>query len=67
METVKTTKEYTIVKKRNNRYGVKGANKKWINGEEKAKILATEGLIKLSKAAPKAAEPAAEEEQSQEE
>jgi hypothetical protein len=58
METVKKTDKYTIFKKRNGRYSVQGTNKKWINGDEKAKILADEGLIKLSVAAPA---PAAEE------
>lgn len=56
METVKATENYTIFKKRSGRYGVKGSNKKWINGEEKAKILSEEGLIKLSVAAEKPAE-----------
>lgn len=60
METVKSTENYTIFKKRSGRYGVKGSNRKWINGEEKVKILSTEGLIKLTAAAPKE-EPAAEE------
>jgi hypothetical protein len=52
METVKTTDNYTIIKKRSGRYGVMTNKKKWINGDEKAKILADEGLIKLSVAAP---------------
>lgn len=60
METVKQTKEFKIFKKRNGRYGVKSSNGKWINGEEKVKILSTEGLIKLS-APKKKEEPAAEE------
>lgn len=60
METVKQTENYTIIKKRSGRYGVKGSNKKWINGEEKAKILNAEGLIKLSVAAPKEEAPAEE-------
>ncbi|MCO4753248.1 MAG: hypothetical protein KC478_02145 [Bacteriovoracaceae bacterium] len=61
MEKVKATENYTIFKKKSGRYGVKGSNKKWINGDEKAQILSTEGLIKLSKAAEKPAEEAAEE------
>tara|TARA_B100001971_G_scaffold215190_1_gene259691 strand:- start:129077 stop:129301 length:225 start_codon:yes stop_codon:yes gene_type:complete len=60
METVKSTENYTIYKKRSGRFGVKGSNRKWINGEEKVKILSTEGLIKLTAPAPKE-EPAAEE------
>lgn len=49
MEVVKETKEYKIYKKRNGRYGVKDAKKKWINGEEKTKILAGAGLVKVMK------------------
>ena len=60
METVKQTKEFKIFKKRNGRYGVKGTNGKWINGDDKIKILTSEGLIKLS-APKKKEEPAAEE------
>lgn len=62
METVKKTENYTIFKKRNGRYSVQGKNKKWINGDDKAKILADEGLIKLAKAAPAPVEEAPAEE-----
>tara|TARA_Y100000385_G_C12937265_1_gene569402 strand:+ start:161 stop:397 length:237 start_codon:yes stop_codon:yes gene_type:complete len=62
METVKKTDNYTVFKKRNGRYSVQGKNKKWINGDEKAKILADEGLIKLSVAAPAPKEEAPAEE-----
>ena len=48
MEVVKTTKEFKIVKKRSGRYAVKSAKGKWINGEEKVKILKAENLIKVS-------------------
>lgn len=48
MEIVKKEKDYTIVKKRNGRFGVLTNKKKWINGDEKAKILADAGLIKVS-------------------
>ncbi len=58
MEVVKSTKAYTIFKKRNGRYGVKKPNGSWINGDEKVKILADEGLIKV---AAKKEEPVAEE------
>lgn len=51
MEIVKSTDEYQIIKKRSGRYGVRGADRKWITGDEKVKILAAEGLIKA--AAPK--------------
>lgn len=58
MEEVKKTKEYTIYKKRNERYCVKDADNKIINGADKIKILLEEKLIKA--AAPKPAEPEAE-------
>ena len=50
MKVIKQTEEYTIYQKRSGRYAVKGAGK-MINGEEKAKILLAEDLIKLSVAA----------------
>lgn len=59
MESVKTTAEYEIVKKRSGRYGVRTADRKWLNGEEKVKILLAEKLIKT--AAPKQVEPEPEE------
>ena len=64
MEIVKKEKDYTIVKKRSGRYGVLNKNKKWINGDEKAKILADAGLIKMSvkQEAPAAEEAPAEQE-----
>jgi hypothetical protein len=48
MEVVKQTKEFTILKKRNGRFGVKNAKGKWINKEEKVKVLLGEGLIKVA-------------------
>ena len=72
METVKKTDEYEIVKKRSGRYGVRDANRKWVSGDEKVKILLAEKLITapslVAKASPsaeasedkKAEEPAAE-------
>ena len=53
MEVVKETKDYTILKKRSGKYGVRSRNT-WVNGDEKIKILLAEGLIKA--AAPKAKE-----------
>lgn len=67
METVKNTENYTIFKKKSGRFAVKGANKKFINGAEKAEILNKEGLIKLSKPAEKPAEEAPAEEAAAEE
>ena len=56
MEIVKRTSEYTIVKKRNGRYGVQTKRgRQWINADEKVKILLEAGLIKAPE--PKAAEP----------
>lgn len=48
MEKVKSTNEYTVLKKRSGRYAVKNLKSKMINGEEKTKILLKEGLIKLT-------------------
>lgn len=55
MEIIKRTGEYTIVKKRNGRYGVQGKGRQWINADEKVKILMEAGLIKAPE--PKPAEP----------
>lgn len=60
MKLVKQTAEYSIYQKRNNRYGVKGANKKWINADDKVKVLLAEGLIKVSEPAAPAEEPTEE-------
>ncbi len=59
MEVVKETKDFTIVKKRSGRFGVKNTAGKWINTDEKVKILLAEGLIKAP--APKKEEAPAEE------
>jgi hypothetical protein len=58
MKLVKKTDKYSIFKRNDDRYAVQDANRNAINGEEKARILAEEELIKV--AAP-AEEPAAEE------
>jgi membrane-bound ClpP family serine protease len=56
----KVKESFKVVKKRNGRWSVKGNNGKFINGEEKVKILAAKGLVKVLKkkegAAPAAAE-----------
>ena len=62
MEVVKQTDEYTVIKKRSGRFGVKNSAGKWINGEDKVKILIAEGLIKAAMPAEKPAEEAASEE-----
>lgn len=48
MKLVKKTAEYSIYKRSDDRYAVKGADKKPINGEEKVKILVAEDLIKVT-------------------
>ncbi len=62
MEVVKLVKGLTIVKKRNGRFGVKNAKGKWVNAEEKVKVLLGEGLI----AAPVAKKAPAKEEVAEE-
>ena len=63
MKVVKKTAEYTVYQKRNNRYGVKGLDNKWVNADDKVKILLAEGLIKVSEpAAPVEEAPEAAEE-----
>jgi len=63
MKIVKKTDEYTIMQRRDNRHAIVDANNKPVNGDEKAKILLAEGLIKIPepKAAPVEEAPAAEE------
>ncbi len=62
MSKTKAKKDYKVVKKRSGRYAVvKGG--KYVNGEDKVKILSAEGLIKLTAPkAPEASETAAAEE-----
>ncbi|MFG1483508.1 hypothetical protein ABMA79_09500 [Halobacteriovorax sp. HFRX-2_2] len=60
MEVVKKVGEYTIVKKRSGRFAVKAANGKFVNKEEKVKILTDAGLITAPVA--KVEAPAVEEE-----
>jgi len=61
MNVVKKTKEWSIVKKRSGRFGVKTAEGTWLKADEKVKVLLAEGLIKVSE--PSAPKAAAEEEQ----
>ncbi|MEE8388108.1 MAG: hypothetical protein V3R65_06000 [Acidiferrobacterales bacterium] len=56
MKVIKKTPEYTIYEKRSRRYAVKGADKKWINAEDKVKILLAEKLIEVKLSKPKPAE-----------
>ena len=48
MEVVKKTENYVIIKKRSGRYGVRSTAGKWINGDEKIKILSEAGLVKAA-------------------
>lgn len=57
MKLVKKTAEYSIFQRSDNRYAVKDANKQPVNGDEKARILLAEELIKVTLPA----EPVAEE------
>ncbi len=62
MKVVKRTADYTVYQKRSERYAVQGADKAWINGDDKAKILLDEGLIKVVLPKPPEPEAPAEEE-----
>lgn len=53
MKTVKKTAEYTIFERRDGRYAVKNAAKKWVNGDDKIAVLKKEKLLKAPKAKPK--------------
>lgn len=53
MKEVKSVGDNTIFEKRSGRYAVKDGNKKYVNGDEKAKILADAGLVTIPE--PKAA------------
>lgn len=53
MEVVKRSSEYTIYQKRSKRYAVRGADRKWINGDAKITILLKEKLIKAVVPKPK--------------
>jgi hypothetical protein len=46
MKLVKKTAEYSIFKRGDERYAVKDANKKAVNGDEKIRILLAEELVK---------------------
>ena len=65
MEVVKKTKDFTIVKKRSGRFGVQNTDGKWVNGDEKVKVLLGAKLIKAvvpkKKEEPKAEEAPAKE------
>lgn len=45
----KVKEAFSLVKKRNGRWSVKGTNGKFINGAEKVTILVSKGLVKVLK------------------
>ncbi len=65
MQVEKKTAEYTVFKRADGRYAVQGKDKKFINGDDKVKLLIEEGL--LTAPAPKTEEPAAAEAATEEE
>ena len=60
MKLVKKTAEYSIYQRGDERYAVKDANKRPVNGDEKARILVAEDLIKVTLPAKPAVEEAPE-------
>lgn len=54
MKLVKKTAEYSVYLRRDGRHAVRGANGKWINGDDKVEVLYKEELLK--KPEPKAEE-----------
>ena len=59
VKVIAKTDEYTIYQKRSERYGVKDANRNWVNGDAKVAILLEHKLIEAP--VPKAPEPEVEE------
>jgi hypothetical protein len=53
MKVIKKTKDYVIYQKSSGRYAVKNKEKRWVNADEKIKILLSEKLIKTLAPAPK--------------
>lgn len=48
MKLVKKTSDYSIYQRGDERYAVKGSDKKPVNGDEKVRILLSEGLITVA-------------------
>ncbi|MEQ8857535.1 MAG: hypothetical protein RIC56_02700 [Pseudomonadales bacterium] len=57
MEVVARSDEYTIYRKRNQRYAIRNKQRQWVRGDDKVAILLNHKLIEAPK--PKAPEPAA--------
>jgi hypothetical protein len=62
MKLVKKTAQYSIYRRGDNRFAVKDAGKKAVNGEEKVRILVEEELVKVAIPAKAAVEEASAEE-----
>ena len=45
MKLAKKTAEYTVLKRADGRYAVQAKSKKFINGDDKVKILISEGFL----------------------
>ena len=56
MKKAQQAGDYSIYQKRSGRYAVQDKAKKWVNGEEKTKILLEAGLIRVSEPRPAAAD-----------
>ena len=56
MKEIQTSGEYKIYEKRSGRYAVKDKNKRYVNGDDKAKILSDAGLVTIPVPKPKAVE-----------
>ncbi len=68
MKLIKKTDDYSIYQRGDDRYAVKDAGKKPVNGDDKVRILLAEGLIKVAEpaAAPEPEPEAAEAEAAEE-
>lgn len=66
MKLIKKSGEYSIYQRGDDRYAVKDADKKPVNGEEKVRVLLAEGLIKVAEPGAPAEEETASEETTEE-
>ena len=53
MKVVKRTAEFTIYQKRSERYAVQSADKKWVNGDDKARIEQNTGCLLYTSPSPR--------------
>ncbi len=60
MKVIAKTDEYTIFQKRSGRYGVRSADRQWINADDKVRILLEHKLIEVAEPKPAEPEPAEE-------